>query len=263
MENKPCQDINVNDLVYFNNDSIKCIYRIEKKEENTLFIKGVNHRINRIVSVDEVQKASLSFIEKEKEYTKKILFKTKNIFVRNDKVKKYLPGKILHIDGDKEYLDKCKELYDEAKLYSLPICIKEDEVERKLENILDKFNPDIIVITGHDLFQGDDPKNLLQYKNTKYFMNAVKKIRKIMRNDCVVIAGACQSNFEALIASGADYASSPKRINIHTFDPAVIAICVATTSFTSLVNDNMFEYIENGKDAFGGVQTYGKMKLIL
>ena len=94
-------------------------------------------------------------------------------------------------------------------------------------------------------------------------MNKMEKIRKKMNHDCVVIAGACQSNFEALIASGADYASSPKRINIHTFDPAVIAICVATTSFTSLVSDNLFQYIENGKDAFGGVQTYGKMKLIV
>ena len=51
-----------------------------------------------------------------------------------------------------------------------------------------------------------------------------------------MIAGACQSNFEALIASGADIASSPKRINVHTFDPAVIAIKVATTSFLKTID---------------------------
>lgn len=254
--------VKVNDLVYYKKDDTKLIYRVEKIDLENVFIKGINHRINRNVLIDDVVVALESDIEKEKEYTKRILFKSKNILMRN-KSTKYLPGKILHIDGDQEYLDKCKELYDEANLYSMGICIKEEELENKLDMILQKVSPDIIVITGHDLFEGTDIKNLSHYKNTKYFMNAVKKIRKIMHHDCVVIAGACQSNFEALVASGADYASSPKRINIHTFDPAVIAICVATTSFTSLVSDNLFQYIENGKDAFGGVQTYGKMKLIV
>jgi transcriptional antiterminator NusG len=80
----------------------------------------------------------------------------------------------------------------------------------------------------------------------------------------VVVAGACQSNFEALIASGANFASSPKRINIHTYDPAVIAVKVATTDFKKSVSMNNIErLIENGLDAFGGVDTLGKMRGLL
>ena len=79
-----------------------------------------------------------------------------------------------------------------------------------------------------------------------------------------MIAGACQSNYEALIASGADIASSPKRINVHTFDPAVFAIKVATTSFLKTIDYNeIYKKIENGRNAFGGVETLGKMKLML
>ena len=79
-----------------------------------------------------------------------------------------------------------------------------------------------------------------------------------------VIAGACGSHFEALIASGANFASSPKRINTHTYDPAVAAIKVATTPINRIVNfDGILKYIENGHDALGGVETMGKMRLLL
>ena len=108
-------------------------------------------------------------------------------------------------------------------------------------------------------------RDLNNYNNTLNYIKAVRKVRQIKsRGDVVVIAGACQSNFEALIASGADFASSPKRINIHTFDPAVIAIKTATTAFNKIVNlSEALRYIEKGSEAFGGLETYGKMKLFV
>ena len=122
---------------------------------------------------------------------------------------------------------------------------------------------DVIVITGHDLFNNGDVKEIENYTNSKYYIETVKEIRKRDKS-VVIIAGACQSNFEALIASGANFASSPARINIHTFDPAVIAIRVATTSFLRVVElDDILKYIENGKRAFNGVETLGKMRLLL
>ena len=82
--------------------------------------------------------------------------------------------------------------------------------------------------------------------------------------DVIIIAGACGSNFEALIANGANFASSPKRINIHTYDPAVIAIKCATTSCNKTINfESVLKYIENGRSAYGGIETKGKMKLLL
>ena len=43
----------------------------------------------------------------------------------------------------------------------------------------------------------------------------------------IIIAGACQSNYEELIKSGANFASSPKRINIHALDPAIVASSIS------------------------------------
>ena len=79
----------------------------------------------------------------------------------------------------------------------------------------------------------------------------------------IIIAGACQSLFEALIARGANFASSPKRKNIHVYDPAIIAIYSCITSQKEIIDFNKMEkYIEGFESAFGGVETYGKMKLM-
>ena len=139
----------------------------------------------------------------------------------------------------------------------------EECIHKEIIKYVDEINPDVIVITGHDLFNDLDIKNVDNYINTKNFINAIKEIRKVDKN-VIIVSGACQSNFEALIASGANFASSPKRINIHTFDPAIIAIKSAATSITKTININeAYKYIENGKDAFGGVETFGKMRLLL
>ena len=75
--------------------------------------------------------------------------------------------------------------------------------------------------------------------------------------------GACQSNFEALIANGANFASSPKRINVHIYDPAIIAIKVSTTAYNKIVNfDSLSNVIENLNDAYGGIETMGKMRIL-
>ena len=114
-------------------------------------------------------------------------------------------------------------------------------------------------------FNKKDEKDLNNYENTSKYIKALRIIRQRFNNDSVVvIAGACCSHFEALIANGANFASSPKRIHIHTYDPAVIAIKCATTSCNQTVDfNNLIKYIENGKDAYGGIETKGKMKLLL
>ena len=79
----------------------------------------------------------------------------------------------------------------------------------------------------------------------------------------MIIAGACESHFEYLIGQGANFASSPARINIHTYDPAVTAIKVASTPVNKMVEyQGVIKYIEGGSDAIGGIETYGKMKII-
>lgn len=258
----------VNDIVIYKlkldnkekNNNLYTIIKI-KEETYTCIIQGLNYRIILEANINDLEIASLELIEKCKELEDKYRNRVINSSERNKN--SFLLGKILHIDGDDKYLHKCLKLYDEIGVYAYGVKLSEESVASEVTKYLYEINPDIVVITGHDFLKGEDLKDINSYKNTQYFINAVKEIRK-SNQTCCIIAGACQSNYEALIASGADFASSPGRINIHIYDPAIIAIKVATTSFRQIVDtNNIYKYIENGRKAFGGLQTTGKMRLIL
>ena len=253
----------IGDLVVIKEEAKKIIFVIEQIINEKVYISGVNYRIRKIVTLDDIEPATKEQIAAEEKKTQDYFLNISNYPTRNSK--NYLLGKVLHIDGDKKYLDRCEELYKTIGIFANGIALKEEEMPLKIKELIYNLSPDIVVITGHDVYNKKGLKDLDNYSNTQNFVKAVRKIREIKaRSDIVVIAGACQSNFEALIASGADFASSPKRINIHTFDPAVIAIKVATTSFMKVVNLNeALRYIDKGADAFGGVETLGKMKLFV
>ena len=176
----------------------------------------------------------------------------------------YLPGKILHIDGDSEYLEKCLKYYKSKGVYAIGKKIKEENVYEQIGILLKEYKPDIVIITGHDAYykKKGSIKNNDNYKNTKNFIKAVKACRNYEKSHekLVVIAGACQSNYEELIKSGANYASSPKRINIHALDPAIIAVTVALTERNKEIDlKNILEKTKYGKDGMGGIMGNGLM----
>ena len=129
----------------------------------------------------------------------------------------YLPGKILHIDGDNEYLDRCMNFYKSLGIKANGLTIKEDNIKKRILSLLNDYKPDILVITGYDAFysKNGDKSNSNNYQNSSNFIDAIKESRKYEHNQdkLIIIAGACQSNYEALIKAGANFASSPKRIN--------------------------------------------------
>lgn len=179
--------------------------------------------------------------------------------------KNFLYGTVLHLDGDNEFLDNCKELYHELGIHANCFYMDEKELPNYIEELTLQLTPDIIVITGHDFFKGEDKKKLENYENSQYFVDSVRKVRRHFNADEVtMIVGACASHYEAILASGANFASSPARIHIHTYDPAVIAIKAATTSCNRVMDfESILKYIENKRDAFGGIETKGKMKSFL
>jgi spore coat assembly protein len=254
----------VSNLVVIKNDEKKIIYIIEDIVNfDKVYISGVHYRIRKIVTLEDIRLATEIEISQENKKAQDYFLSVANLKKRNKK--NYLLGKVLHIDGDQKYLDKCLTLYQEIGVFADGLTIKESQIHERIQNLVLKLAPDIIVITGHDVYNQKGWKDLDNYSNTSNYIKAVRKIReKKSRGDVIVIAGACQSNFEALIANGADFASSPKRINIHTFDPAVIAIKAATTAFNKIINlSEALRYIEKGNEAFGGLETFGKMKLFV
>ena len=171
----------------------------------------------------------------------------------------YLPGRILHLDGDQEYLDKCMEFYKKNKIRAYGFYLKEDEMSLQLDNLLKKYNPDILVLTGHDSFSRSKRE---KYKNTSSFVASVMEARKYEKSHekLFIVAGACQSNYEDLIKAGANFASSPKRINIHALDPAIVASCL---SFSNKNKDidiiKILDKTKYGADGIGGIITKGSM----
>lgn len=252
----------IGDLVVVINDVNNYIYKIQSIADKICLV-GYSYRLIRYVTSDEIEKVPSDLLIKEENNNKKTIEYIKSASkIRNPKA---VFGRILHIDGDIDYLNSCLDLYKEVGIYAEGIYIPEKEVYLRIEKLLLDTTPDIVVITGHDAFNGNDKTSIDSYENSKYFIKTIRAIRKhYLLDSVVIIAGACASHFEALIASGANFASSPKRINTHTYDPAVVAIKVASTPITKLVNfDNILRYIENGRDAIGGVETKGKMRLLL
>ena len=176
----------------------------------------------------------------------------------------YLPAKILHLDGDKDYLDKCLKFYKSNKVMAYGFTVKEDELDKYVTKYLNELKPDILVITGHDAYfkKMGDKNDIKNYKNTYNFIKAVSEARKYEKSHekLLIVAGACQSNYEELIKAGADFASSPKRVNIHALDPAIIATSVSLTEKNKEIDlIELLEKTKYGKDGMGGLKVNGFM----
>ena len=177
-------------------------------------------------------------------------------------------GKILHLDGDRRYSEKSAKYYKKMGLNAVVKNIPEGKQPIMVRQLLEKYNPDVLVITGHDamLKKGTNYCNIYNYRNSKNFINTVKEARKWAKssNKLVIFAGACQSFFEALIEAGADFASSPGRILIDFIDPLIVAEKVATTDRTKFVSSNeIAKEIKEGDKGIGGVGAMGKKTRVI
>ena len=175
-------------------------------------------------------------------------------------------GKILHLDGDRKYSEKSRRYYQKVGLTAIVKNIPESKQPKVVYNLLKYYNPDILVITGHDgMFHKERGYNdIYNYKNSRHFIETVKEARRYEKdffNDIVIFAGACQSYFEALIMAGANFASSPARILIDFLDPLIIAKKVATTdSFKYITIDDIEYELRDGRRGVGGIGANGKQK---
>lgn len=177
-----------------------------------------------------------------------------------------IPGTVLHLDGDKEYLDLCRMTYLQLKIQVHGFEVAEEEQPNVVLDYLKEYRPDILVLTGHDGLQKDikDFKDVNNYRNSRYFIESVRKARSFDgdRDNLIIFAGACQSHYEALIAAGANYASSPQRVLIHAFDPVFIAEKLAYSSILETLNvESIINNTITGLDGVGGIETRGCLRL--
>ncbi len=239
----------------YENDTIFLVLNVKN---DICYLKGVDVRLYA-----DSQKNDLIKVNKPKEnddFIKK--FKDEFLMDRNDYF--YLPPKIVHVDGDPEYLNRCLKFYKEAGVLAIGRSIEEKNIAKELPELLNTFNPDVLIISGHDAYyrKKGDIHDINNYKNSANFVSAVNVARKYEKSHekLVIIAGACQSNYEELIKAGANFASSPKRVNIHALDPAIIAVSLALTERNKEVDlVNLLEKTKYGKDGMGGLKCNGLM----
>lgn len=173
-------------------------------------------------------------------------------------------GKILHLDGDKKYSDKSMRYYKKIGLNAIVRNVPENRQEYVVMDLLNRYNPDILVITGHDgmIKNGTGYNDIYNYRNSKYFINTVREAKKWVNRtgkDLVIFAGACQSYYEALVAAGANFASSPARVLIDFMDPLVVAEKVATTEdYKYITINDIADELRDGTKGINGIGARGK-----
>ena len=176
-----------------------------------------------------------------------------------------IPGRVLHLDGDPSYLKKCMTLYEKIGVPVLGIHCNEKEMPEKIGELMDYYRPDILVITGHDAYSKAKGKmsDINAYRHSKHFVQTVREARRKVPHldQLVIFAGACQSHFESLIHAGANFASSPSRINIHALDPVYIVAKISFTPFMERIN--VWDVLRNtltGEKGLGGIETKGVLR---
>lgn len=177
-----------------------------------------------------------------------------------------MPGKVLHLDGDANYLRKSMAVYGQLRMPAEGIHCHESQMADAVADLLPKVRPDIVVITGHDgVFKNRSNYELLtSYKNSSNFIQAVRNARRYdkSRDSLIVVAGACQSHFEALMSAGANFASSPARIMIHALDPVYVAVRAAFTPFRETIDlPDVITNTISGMRGVGGVESLGKYRI--
>lgn len=177
------------------------------------------------------------------------------------------PGRILHLDGDRKYSEKAYNHYMKIGLDAVVKNIPEYKQPRVVYRLLEVYDPDILVVTGHDgmIKKGSRYNDIYNYRNSKYFIQTVKEARrydKDKKKNLVIFAGACQSYFEAIISAGANFASSPARILIDFLDPLIVAEKIATTEkYKYITIDDIAYQLRDGKDGISGIGANGKMSI--
>ena len=250
----------IGDVVTRNSYNNDIIFTIIDIKDDIAYLKGIDVRLYADSSLDDLEKALANY---DNNKDRNDALKIKDMLNLDRSEYFYLPGKILHIDEDKDYLKRCIDFYKDMHLEAYGVNLEEENFAKEITSCLEKYKPDILVITGHDSFKKNkDKNNLSSYQNSNNFVKATVKAREYERNQdkLIIIAGACQSFYEDLIKAGANFASSPKRINIHALDPAIIASAVALSPKNKEIDlISLLDKTHYGSDGIGGIITNGVM----
>lgn len=272
------------DLVTRHSYGNDVIFKIEYLDQQRAILRGIDFRLMADAPIDDLIETNSAISDKNiqsqnknessmrmMEQSRKVQQERnlRNLSKDTEDVDSYfeVPGKVLHLDGDESYLRKSMDLYEQLRVPAEGHFVEESGMPEMLYKLLPQVRPDIVVITGHDgmlKHRGDFQRDLSGYKNSQNFVKSVKVARQYERNrdSLTIIAGACQSHFEALLRAGANFASSPARILIHALDPVHIASKVSYTSMKETINMvDVISHTVSGIKGIGGIESRGSYRI--
>lgn len=266
------KDIKRGDSVTRNSYNNDIIFKVDKiiisNNTKVAILKGIDVRIIADSEIGDLKLVSRQERQNSEAELKK---KVKNSIKNNDdeRIKGIIKtGKILHLDGDKKYAGKSVMYYKKMGLNAVVKNIAENKQPKVIRQLLMLYNPDILIITGHDgMLKNNATNDIFNYRNSRHFIETVKQAREfenVSKKNLVIFAGACQSYFEALISAGANFASSPSRILIDFLDPLIVAKNVAETDNRKYITiDDFANELRDGKNGVDGIGAMGKKSIII
>ena len=168
---------------------------ISTKNGDIAILRGMIERVEADSDIDDleiIQKEDVrEYLKKKDEEIDKRIEKSRieqqnknykiGILMKNTRSKeKIVTGKILHLDGDRKYSEKSYRYYKKLGLNAIVKNIPEYKQPRVVYQLLKIYEPDILVVTGHDaiLKRGMNYHDIYNYRNSKYFIETVKEARR-------------------------------------------------------------------------------------
>lgn len=254
--------------ISYGKDIIFIVDKLINLNHNTqiAILKGLTMRIKADSPINDLDIIDKRIIKSTEKNIENRILSHLNKYTKHVRKSK-IYGKILHLDGDSRYSQKSFRYYRELGINAIVKNISETRQPLVIKNLLTKYNPDILVITGHDgmIKRGTGFNDIYNYRHSGYFVKTVTHAREWENysNKLAIFAGACQSYYEALIEAGANFASSPARILIDFIDPLIVAenIAIADTKAFVTIKDIEHE-LRDGQKGISGIGAFGKKIII-
>ena len=143
----------------YGKDIIFVVERIIKNKNGNdiAILKGLTIRIQADSPLEDLELMDAKQVENQvrnlEERVAKRIAKQEKLLKQNypfrEKIVIYT-GRILHIDGDRKYSEKSRRYYRKLGLNAIVRNITERKQPFLIGNMIQRYNPDILVLTGHD-----------------------------------------------------------------------------------------------------------------
>lgn len=151
---------------------------ILKNNQKLVILKGLTLRIKADSPIEDLELIEEAKVKQYVNSAETRMINSINKYKSNNR-KKYEYGRILHLDGDMRYSQKSVKYYKNMGINAVVKNVSESKQPQIITNLLERYKPDILVITGHDgmIKNGTGYNDIYNYRNSIYFIKTIKYAR--------------------------------------------------------------------------------------